>query len=338
MKLLAPLICIMFISGTSKAVEPIKIATYNIFFLDDGINAERKANLQAVLEKLDADIIGFQEINDPAALENILGTDYQIAMIDDPQEVLELALAVRKPFRIVAQKYAFPDPSLDFAFPRSRNLLQVDVEGRGYQMTFLVHHAKSRSGGRFNNDERREDASKLITDYIRNELSGKNVILLGDFNDNPDDKSLNILEYGDENAPGGIDTTGDTFLFNATEQLIQKDICSYGYSFIYRDSTIAEMFNPVVAGSRAENNKWRGIEHDYFKDVKIKAVLLDQILVSLNLKDYVTGVSVLNTSTAVKGNRSRIRFTNSGLVYTERGSLASDHIPVWITLKLPQNQ
>lgn len=92
--LLTPLI---FIACSSEIPE-IKIATYNIYFLDDGISQERRSNLQQVINKLDADIIGFQEINSPAALKNILPSEYTIAMIDDPGQVQELALAVRPPF------------------------------------------------------------------------------------------------------------------------------------------------------------------------------------------------------------------------------------------------
>ncbi|MCB0259023.1 MAG: endonuclease/exonuclease/phosphatase family protein [Calditrichaeota bacterium] len=315
--------------------KSLKIATYNIYFLDDGISPERKANLQAVLKLLDADIIGFQEIEDRAALENILGPEYRIAMIDDPDEVQELALAVRTPFRIVSQQYVFPNIELDLQFPRTRDLLEVTVAGEGLEFVCLVHHAKSRRGGRLNNDARREGAARLMAQYIREKLAGRNVVLMGDFNDNPDDRSMNILEYDDPDAPGGIDNRDDTFLFNTTEQLLAKDICSFGFGWRFKDTELNGEFDPVVPGSREENNRWRDKEHDYMRDVYIKETLLDQILVSLNLKTYVTAVGVLNQAVAVKGTPSHIKFSDRGLEYTERGTLASDHIPVWITLSMP---
>lgn len=318
--------------------QTIKFATYNIYFLDDGINVERKANLRAVLNTLDADVIGFQEIQDREALENILNDDYEIAFIDDPNEVQELGLAVKKPFTILSQKYAFPDTAHNFAFPRKRDVLVAEIEGHGQQFTVMVHHAKSRSGGRNNNDARREEASAMMVDYIRNELAGKNVVILGDFNDTPDDKSANILEYGDRNAVGGIDEQEDTFMFNTTEQLLAQEHCSFGYSFMFQDSTIGETFDPTVPGARAENNKWRGVDHDYFNDVEIKETLLDQIFISIHLKENVVAAGVFNYAVAVKGSRSRIRFEEQGLVYTERGSLASDHIPVWVALEFGDSE
>ncbi|MFQ5825127.1 MAG: endonuclease/exonuclease/phosphatase family protein, partial [bacterium] len=242
------LIYIIVSSGISYG-QNIKIATYNIYFLDNGISIARKNNLQSVIKQLDADIIGFQEINNPAALRNILTEDYDIAMIDDPNEVQEVALAVRLPLKIKSYKYVFPDSIYDNAFPRKRDLLQVTVEGYDKGFVLLVHYARSRTGGRLNTDKRREAASMLILDYIKSNLLEKNIILLGDFNDNPDDRSLNILEYGDKYVKGGIDTEEDSFLFNTTEHLLQKDICSYDYFMIYKD-IVSDRFDPIVKGSR----------------------------------------------------------------------------------------
>ncbi|MFQ5603130.1 MAG: endonuclease/exonuclease/phosphatase family protein [bacterium] len=313
--------------------QKIKVATYNIYFLDDGISQERKENLQAVIKKLDADIIGFQEITNVAALKNILPASYEIAMIDDPEEVQECALAVRQPIEIKSVEYVYPEKKYDDAFPRSRDLLQVRIKGNGNELTVLVHHAKSRSRSRMKTDRRRAAASVLIMEHLKKKLSNQPVVILGDFNDNPDDRSLNILETGDTNAIGGIDQQEDSFLFNVTEILAAKDYCSYGYSYLFKDAD-ADTFPLVVKGARAENNKWRGKKHNFFEDVKVKAILFDQILVSMALKDRVVETGVVNNFVAIRGQGSRIKFTDDGLVYTRRGSLASDHVPVWAVLDL----
>lgn len=318
----------------SGAARELKVATYNIYFLDEGITPARKQRLQHVLAELDADVIGFQEINTRAGLRNILPANYEIAMADDPEEVQELALAVRPPLKIISFHSVFPDTTYDHAFPRRRDLLQVNVEGHGQKFVFLVHHAKSRRGGRNETAGRREAASKLMVDYIKSKLKKRNVILLGDFNDNPDDRSLNILEYGSENVQGGIDERDDTFLFNATERLLEKDYCSYGYNYLLDSTALLDTFDLAVAGARAENNKWRDRPHDFMNDVKIKTILFDQILVSMNLKPKVTAVGVYNRTVAITGRPSRIEFINGKLHYTERRDLASDHVPVWAILKL----
>lgn len=337
MRTILSVFIVVVLAFGALTAQTVKVATYNIFFLDDGISAERKANLQAVLQKLDADIIAFQEISNPAALKNILDEKYQIAMIDDPAEVQEVALAVRPAFQIISSKYVFPDEQYDDPFPRSRNLLQVEVEGGGRQFVFLVHHAKSRRGGRVKTDIRREKAARMMVEYIKTGLSGKNVILLGDFNDNPDDRSLNILEYGDSTFTSGVDSLEDTFLYNATEQLLEKDYISYGYWEIYEEIS-EEIFEPTVTGARDENHKWRGLEnYNYYSDVKIKGILVDQILVSMSLKPSVAQVGVLNYASAINGDESKIRFEQDSLRYLHRGSLASDHIPVWAILNLGNN-
>ena len=70
-------------------------------------------------------------------------------------------------------------------------------------------------------------------DSLLNDNPDANIVLLGDFNDNPDDRSLNILEYGDSTEAAGIDCVRgrgeDTFLYNTSEALLDKDYCSYRY-------------------------------------------------------------------------------------------------------------
>lgn len=321
--------------GTGGFAQSLKIATYNIFFLDEGISGERKAHLQNILQELDADVIGFQEISSIPALQNILSPDYRIAMIDNSLEIQEVALAVRRPLTIRSAQYVFPGEAYDEQFPRGRDLLQVVVEAYGKEFIFLVVHAKSRWGGRERTDPRREGAARLIVDYIRSQLAGKNVILLGDFNDTPDDRSVNILEYGDPEAPAGIDRREDTFLFNTSERLWEKDVCSIGLFRILQEVE-ADTFPVRVPGARQENNKWRDKVYNYREDVKIKASLIDQILVSLNLKPYVKGSGIFHKTVAIKGDISRIKFVEGEVRYLYRGSLASDHLPVWVELAIPQ--
>jgi endonuclease/exonuclease/phosphatase family metal-dependent hydrolase len=326
------LIAALLVSFSLDARE-LKIATYNIYFLDENISPDRKNALQKVIGALNADIIAFQEISNRAALENILPESYEIAILDDPAEIQKVALAVRQPLILGAYHSVFPSEALNDAFPRKRDLLQVEVTSGKDVLHFLVHHPKSRRRSRIVTDKRRARASELILQHIRKSLSGKNVILLGDFNDNPDDRSLNILERGDPDALGGIDTKDDTFLYNATESLLRENTCSYGYNYLYKGHK-GESFPLAVSGSRLENNKWRGIEHSYWDDVKVKAILFDQILLSMGLKVNVKQTGVLNLTAAVTGEGSKIKFENNRIIYTKRGSFASDHVPVWIVLDI----
>ncbi len=328
---LASLILLLFFACGPQPAE-IKVATYNIYWLDDGISAARQERLQTVVRELDADIIGFQEIQSKSALERILPDSYTIGMRDDPDELQELAIAVREPYEITDLKMVFPEKVHDQAFPRKRDLLQAYVEGYGRRLIILVHHAKSRSGGRAKTNARREASATMTMRYLTSRVKYDHIVLLGDFNDNPDDRSLNILESGNPDALAGIDYMPDAFLYNTSEALLDRDYCSYGYHELY-GKIESDTFDPMVPGARTENNKWRGKPHNFARDVKIKAILFDQILVSQNLKDHVQSSGIFTRAEAVKGTRSRIRFSGDEIVYTTRGDFASDHVPVWTILK-----
>jgi endonuclease/exonuclease/phosphatase family metal-dependent hydrolase len=326
------LILLIVLAGCSSPPSSIKIATYNIYWLDEGISEARRDRLRQVILELDADFIGFQEIQSRAALENILPDNYEIGILDDRDELQELAIAVRRPFELFTLKMVFPEEVNEKAFPRKRDLLEAQVEGFGQLFTVLIHHAKSRAGGRAKTDERRVLASTMVMRFLTSRVNQDRIILMGDFNDNPDDQSVNILEYGSGEASGGIDDKPDSFLYNVTESLLEKNHCSYGYNYLYEDWT-EPTFDPVVKGSRDENNKWRGKDHDFVKDVKIKANLYDQILVSQNLKTRVMDSGIFTGASAVVGKRSSIRVQGNEITYRKRGDFASDHVPVWTVLQ-----
>ena len=177
---LASLILLLFFACGPQPAE-IKIATYNIYWLDDGISDARQERLQTVMRELNADIIGFQEIQSKSALERILPDNYTIGRLDDPEELQELAIAVREPFEITDLKMVFPEKVHDHAFPRKRDLLQAYVDGYGRRLIVLVHHAKSRSGGRDKTNARREDSATMIMSYLTSRVKYDHIVLLGDF-------------------------------------------------------------------------------------------------------------------------------------------------------------
>lgn len=65
-----------------------------------------------------------------------------------------------------------------------------------------VHHAKSRFGGRHTTDPRREGAARRLVHKLERAYHDEPYVLVGDFNDSPDDRSLNILEAGLPEMPG----------------------------------------------------------------------------------------------------------------------------------------
>src|SRR5262249_30706259 len=154
-------------------------------------NPARIAHLRSVLDHLRADLVGFQEIESVRALRQVLDNGWDIAMADDAEEHQELALGVRRPFQLVGSELLFGGRSLDDFLPGRRDVLRAVVQTpEGEALVVYVVHMKSRRGGRRATDWQREGACGLLAAYLHGRPRGENSLVLGDFNDAPDDRSL----------------------------------------------------------------------------------------------------------------------------------------------------
>ena len=308
----------------------IRIATYNIKFLNTGINdtsikdrRDRKERLLAVIEALGADVIGLQEIDDAAALDSVFPQSEWIQIIDDDSgDDQDLAMVVRKSTLSVVgstadridaddEHFLFEDASSEF-FPNNRDVLAIElmVNETGETFTLMVVHTKARHGGRKTTEPRRSGASRLLVQKLESEFQDEQVIVLGDFNDTPDDRSLNILETGDPDALASMENEQGEFLVNLTETLLVDEHVSWGKKTNDIDRT-TDRIDTTTPGSRAFN-----FEHRDSDDLNIWDALLDQILITHNLLDnYHHGsIAVFDLGDASRGNNK---------------SRASDHLPVY---------
>jgi endonuclease/exonuclease/phosphatase family metal-dependent hydrolase len=321
---------------SAAAVQPkagLRIVTYNIAWLDSEAAPERVANLQSVLRDLNADVIALQEVDDRAAAARVLGDEWEIAIADDASEAQEVALAVRKPLRVEKWQQIFRGPEFEHAFPGRREALSVTVSTpNGSRVIFIVVHMKSRGGGgRLQTDAARIAGCSLLAGYVAG-LQEQFVCVLGDFNDTPDDQSVNILESGLMAARGGMEPGDGAFLVNVCEAIWAEDyVTLYLYERFRGDPLV-----PRVQGSRAENNKFRGREYRFPDDVAVKPIMFDQILVSPKLAKLQSGeTNVYSGEAALRGTSSRVTRTESGRAQHElRGTLASDHLPVYADFRL----
>lgn len=208
--------------------EPVRVATYNIKFLSTDVadvtqQGDRLQKLWDVIALLDAEVIGLQEIDDRAALELIFPpAEWHIIIGDDSGNDQDLALVIRRPLEPVPpdlrdaddEHFLFEGAANNSHFPNRRDLLavQVRIPGDGATFHVFVTHAKSRFGGRATNDHRRAGAARDIVNVIRSDFDGERIVLVGDFNDNSDDQSLNILENGNLGATGGEQNNPVTFM------------------------------------------------------------------------------------------------------------------------------
>ncbi|MBL1150366.1 MAG: hypothetical protein AKCLJLPJ_02257 [Fimbriimonadales bacterium] len=303
----------------------LRIATYNIAWMGEGMTPERVANLRSVLANLKADIVAVQEAESLKAMRRVFGREWQIAMLNDPSELQELALAVRLPSKVLSRSMVFPDSSLDDAFPGKRDVLRVVVRPpSGNDIVFYVVHMKSRRGGRIETDPQRIKACALLASRLE-KSKDERIVVLGDFNDYPDDRSVNILETGDPNARGEMEERPGRLFINLAEDLAKRECVSLELHARFRGRPM----QPVVYGARWDNNRLRGVKYRFPDDVNVTQALFDQILISHSLKDAVIGRPfVYAGADALRGAEAR-RLEGG----RQEGSLASDHLPVCVDLR-----
>jgi len=316
-------LAVVFGSARTQGQETVRVASYNIKFLSTAVQSEgnRLQNLRQVIELLDADVIGLQEIADRAALNLVFPpADWSVVIDDDSTDVQDVAIVVRKPLTVIGlsngldaddENFLFSGSAHESFFPNRRDLLFVEIGAPGESWPFfvMVNHAKSRLGGRTVTDSRRESASKAIVNVLKQDFDDKHVILLGDFNDNPDDRSLNILETGDPNALGGPEEIPGPFMLNLMEALCAQGHVSHGRTSSDIDPVTGRI-NTIDSQSRDRNNDARGT-NDNTGDI-----LFDQILIPAWMGSrYVQGSAhVFDLAIAMQGNNT---------------TRASDHLPVY---------
>lgn len=332
-----PRILLLFIvpfllTALSAAAEAIRVASYNIKFLNTGVTSQgnRLDKLREVVAALDADVIGLQEIADRAAIELVFPPAQWNIVIDDASgDDQDVALVARKgTLTIKGHQFLFPDSQDNTFFPNRRDVLCVEIELPNSAGTFLVmvQHAKSRYGGRSQSDSRREGAARKLVEKIRQDFDDRDFILLGDFNDNPDDRSLNILETGNPDALAGPEEMDGPLLVNLMDQLCADGHVSHGRN---SSDIVGERINTLDPNSRARNNAGRGT------DANTGDILFDQILFPVwMVNKYVGGsVRVFDHTSAVLGNDSN-RASDHLPVYAEFDFEAAIPIPAPTTLRI----
>lgn len=318
-----PFLLLSLVASVSltHAATSIRVASYNIMFLDTDFTGEgdRLTKLREVLTLLDADVIGLQEIKDRESLKQLFPpADWSIVIDEDSGDNQDVAAVVRKPLEVVNlpadldaddEHFLFEGPSNNSNFPNRRDLLAVQVRIPSENQTFwlFVHHAKARVGGRATTDHRREGAARQIVTVLEHDFDDQNFVLVGDFNDNPDDRSLNILETGNPNAPGGPEEIDGPFLINLVEPLLAAGHVSHGREAL---DIIGNAVNTIDPQSRQRNNDARATNKN------TGDILFDQLLIPMRMQPlFIQGsAAVFNNSIAVQGTAK---------------TRASDHLPVF---------
>lgn len=208
--------------GTDSTFEVI---TWNIeWFPKNGtttVDSVRKA-----LESLDADIIACQEIGDTNVWKQMIATLPDYETVFETNYYTGLAY-LYKPSSVQVLDYYEIYHTQPFwkNFPRAPKVLEVRVQGEDF--IIINNHLKCCGDGNLSygviNDEenRRYEAMNLIKDYIDINFPTKNVIVVGDLNDElTDDESDNVFQ----------NIMGDIFNYKFADMNIAEGL-SFNWSY-----------------------------------------------------------------------------------------------------------
>ena len=170
------------------------IVSWNIEWFPKNNNTAIK--VQEIITNLEADVYALQEIEDTTILKQVVSNIPGYECYFKSSYYGGLAYVYNTNTIQVNSKYEiFTSQSYWNAFPRSPQILDCNFMGKNY--IIINNHFKCCGDGILNinnsNDEenRRLQAVTFLKQYIDNTLSAKNVILLGDLNDDLTDNSLN---------------------------------------------------------------------------------------------------------------------------------------------------
>ena len=161
-------------------------------------------HLAEAIAALDVDVLGVCEVENRRTLEDLVNhaaiaaRGYQIAHLDSPDlRGIDLALLVAGPLRITSEPVLHPIDLGEGERP-TRGVLEVQVQIQSQSLTVLVNHWPSRYGGREESAPRREKAARVVRAIVDERMrtaaqdgSEAEVLVMGDFNDDPWDDSVN---------------------------------------------------------------------------------------------------------------------------------------------------
>ena len=173
----------------------LDFATWNLEWFPKN-NQTTLNYVSEIIEQLDLDIIAIQELTDIDMFDDMLDDLPDYTGYYESLWFAGLAYIYKTDVIEVNDIYEIYTTSPYWsAFPRSPMVMDIDFMGQNY--LFINNHFKCCGDGNLNlnndSDEemRRLNASNLLKEYIDNNLSNKNVIVLGDLNDDIAESSAN---------------------------------------------------------------------------------------------------------------------------------------------------
>lgn len=199
-------------------------------------------------------IVGLCEVENEQVVKDLINTKelsaakYKYVHINSPdRRGIDVALLFRKGcFKLEHFKsYRLKMPN-DSNF-RSRDQLVVKGKLNKKEVNIIVNHWPSRRGGAVKSEPLRLEAAKMckhIVDSIMQNDKDSGILIMGDFNDNPDNKSLTevLKTYQNKNR------LGDNLLFNPFYNLYKSGVGS----LCYRDNW--DLFDMILLSEKMIHN------------------------------------------------------------------------------------
>lgn len=192
-------------------------------------------------------IMGFSEVENIHVVEDLINTpllkplNYGIVHFDSPdRRGVDVALIYKKSLFTVTNSVAVPLHTADTSF-RTRDELVVSGLLDGEKLHIIVNHWPSRSGGEKRSAPKRIAAAELcrsIVDSLTKEDPNAKIVIMGDLNDDPTNKSVSefLKAKGEKEL---VTATGD--LYNPMYKLFKKDGIG---SLAYRDKW--NLFDQII--------------------------------------------------------------------------------------------
>lgn len=199
---------------------------------------ERKLeDLARVIRAMDeyggVDILGVSEVENRAVLDRLVAEflpagQYSVVHAESEDERgIDVALLYRSSAaRVTGQRLH----RVDLGDDRTRQILHVSFEREGKPFTVLVNHWPSRSGGQTESEPKRIAAARTavrIIDSLYALDAAADIILLGDLNDEPGDRSI-VETLG---ARGFAAGAFDARMINLAAPVVAADTIG---SYLYR--------------------------------------------------------------------------------------------------------
>jgi predicted extracellular nuclease len=219
------------------------------------------------------EVIGLCEVENRDVLEDLAATaplasgNYQIVHIDSPDKRgIDVALLFRKrEFKVLSHEAIVIDPGFE-----TRDILHVTGKLGKEELHLFVNHWPSRWGGVEQSEPNRIVAAQTLRNKVDELLAkdaGAKIIIIGDTNDEPDNKSLseivqamapntkanlyNLMIPLDEQNKGSYYYRGD---WNMIDNIIVSDAVLRGKGFVATDQ-LGQVYHETWMEYRNKNGE-----------------------------------------------------------------------------------